>query len=127
MQQPLFDPPPRQAARAAAMDAAKRRGELGRSRAEMRVEALHPGWCLLAVDAVRRAARAQAGKFSFEALRLVIEEQGELPKPPELRVWGVISRRAAEAGYIERVPGATVTAASSNGAPKPAWRRGKKA
>lgn len=117
----------RKAARRAAMDSAQARAERGLSRAELRVEALHPGWCLLAVDAVRKAARSQAGKFSFEALRLVIEQQDELPRPPELRVWGVISRRAAKAGYIEQAKGQTVPAASSNGAPKPAWKWGPKA
>lgn len=117
----------RKAARQAALDAAGQRAQLGMSRAELGVEALHPGWCLLAVDAVRRAAKQQAGVFSFEALRLVIEQQGGLARPPELRVWGVICRRAAKAGFIELVPGKSARALSSNGAPKPAWKRGSKA
>jgi len=117
----------RKAARHAALAAATRRAELGMSRAELAVERLHPGWCVLAVDAVRKFARV-------EQIRLAIEEQGLLPRPPEARVWGVITRRAAEAGYIapsfrdkEQRERHMMPAASSNGTLKPAWKRGSAA
>jgi len=124
----------RKAARHAALAAATRRAELGMSRAELAVERLHPGWCVLAVDAVRKFARVQEGRFIVEQIRLAIEEQGLLPRPPEARVWGVITRRAAEAGYIapsfrdkEQRERHMMPAASSNGTLKPAWKRGSAA
>lgn len=115
----------RAAARKAAMQAARDRAERGMDRAARRAEALHADWCLKALDAVRAFARGQAGAFTVEQMRAVLEPQ--LPPVDELRVWGKVVVDARKAGFIEPVPRVFMAAASSNGCLKPAWRRGPQA
>jgi hypothetical protein len=54
-------------------------------------------------------------------------ELAGLPKPTDGRAWGVVTRMAVAADYIERVKGVMFPAASSNGSEKPVYRRGGKA
>jgi hypothetical protein len=47
-----------------------------------------------------------------------------LPKPPEERVWGAVTKRLSSgtAPAITRIPGTYGIAASSNNSPKPKWK-----
>lgn len=100
---------------------AKLRAERGMNQAESSAERSAPGWCAAAVEAIRRFASANAGVFSVEQMRSVIE--AELPSISDRRAWGKATVMAVKANVIERVPRVYLPAASSNGAPKPAWRR----
>lgn len=82
-------------------------------------------WIAKAVEAVRRFAAAQQGMFTLEMARFGVKD--EVPRPHDLRAWGVVARMATKAGYIERVPKLFFPAASSNGSPKPCYRKGPKA
>lgn len=112
----------RAGARRAAMAAAKARGEAMRDAAGAAVEAVAPGWVTAAVEALRRFARSQVGVFSIEQARSVLAI--ELPKVSELRAWGKVTSEASSLGYIVPVPRTFIPAASSNGTPKQAWKRG---
>lgn len=109
-------------AAAPAQRAAKVRASDAMERVSDAVEAESPGWSAKALDAVKRFAAAQAGLFTTEAMRGVIES--ELPPTNRLRVWGPITKTARAKGYIEQVKGAYAPAASSNGSPKPLYKRG---
>jgi hypothetical protein len=62
----------------------------------------------------------------MEICRGVIELQKSVPAPPDLRAWGAATLAAARAGFIERT-NTYHPAVSSNGSPKPCYRRGPKA
>lgn len=110
-------------AREQAMAAAQARRAEALDQGEARVERDIPGWITLALQRVQAFARSQAGVFTVEQMRTVLER--ELPPVPELRVWGVVVVRAKNAGFIEAVPRTFLPAASSNGTGKQAWRRGR--
>ena len=84
-----------------------------------------PNWTALALDAVRRFAAHQGGYFTMEQCRAVV--QAELPHQPRLRAWGGVTQSAIRAGFIEPVRGQYAPAASSNGSPKPMYRKGPRA
>lgn len=111
----------RAVARERAMRDAKLRAERGMAQAASSADYELAGWCAMAVEQVRRFAAGNPGVFSIEQLRTVLEP--ELPEILEKRAWGYVVVMAAKRGYIERVPKVFLPAASSNGAPKPAWRR----
>lgn len=128
MQLELLERPPeltRAQARRNALQAAEARAQLGMDRAGGAVEFDMPGWIEQAIDALRRFAATQAGVFSIEQARSVIAP--ELPAVPELRVWGKVVQTASQRGVIASVSRTFIAAASSNGAPKPAWKRGPNA
>ena len=112
-------------ARRIAIQAAKARAQLGMDRAGGAAEQDTPGWIEEAIAALRRFVRAQVGVFSIEQARSVIGP--ELPEVAELRVWGKVTQVAVLRGVIAPVPRTFIPAASSNGAPKPAWKRGPNA
>lgn len=112
-------------ARADAMRAAKKRAELGMGRAAGGAEACSPGWVAAAVLRLRAFAKAQVGVFSIEQARTVLSE--ELPEIFDQRAWGKATSDAHRLGYIEPVPRTFIPAASSNGTPKQAWRKGRAA
>lgn len=112
-------------ARRAALAAARARADLGMERAAGAVQRDMPGWVEDAVDALRRFVRSQVGVFSIEQARAVIGP--ELPEVVEQRVWGKVTQLAAQRGFIAPVARTFIPAASSNGCPKPAWKRGPNA
>jgi len=131
MQVELFSKPDtsRRAARSRAMQDARERADTGIERAMAATDAADPQWADDALQAVRKFAAAQAKgvMFTAELLRLAVERAGLRKPPRDARSWGGIIRAAAGAEFIERVHGATHPAASSNGSPKPVYRRGAKA
>lgn len=112
----------RATARRAAMAAANARADVGSQRAADKADREAPGWCGAACEALRGFARAQGGVFTIELARLALRHQ--VPDPRDGRAWGVVTRMAQRNGFIERVPGQYFPAASSNGSPKPVYRKG---
>lgn len=110
------------------LEAARTRGDLGVERAARRAEKLTPGWVERAADLIKTGACILAARqtdFTIEEVRALVD--AALPKPPDLRAWGAATRRAVTLGYIARVPGTYRPAASSNGSPKPVYRKGPNA
>lgn len=108
------------------MQDAEVRAETGMQRAAQHAENDDPGWCARALQALRQFAVDEGeALFTIETARSALWSRG-LKGPPELRAWGAVTRAASKAGYIamtdrmERCP-------SSNGSPKPLWRRGPNA
>lgn len=108
-------------ARRNALLAAQARAELGMTRAARKASALNSGWCADALECLRQFARNQAGFWTIEMARTVIEE--DLPAPSDGRAWGRVTQDALRLGFIVKTD-KTAAAASSNGAPKPLFRRG---
>lgn len=117
----------RGAARREALNDAKLRADKAIERVGDKANAERSGWCEDAAEALRKFAVAQGGVFTVEMARLAIVQGGMLDKPHDGRAWGKATRMAVAAGYIERVKGQFFPAASSNGSPKPVYRRGAKA
>lgn len=107
------------------MDHAHARAEFGIERSAASADNATPGWCEQACEQLRQFAEGQGGMWTIELARMAIEKK--LPPPTDLRAWGQVVRMAATRGFIERVPGWAFPAASSNGSPKPVWKRGPKA
>jgi hypothetical protein len=118
------------------LDFARARGEVGIERAAARADRNAPGWIDRAAEFLRARARTFTGvsaafpgmgthEFTVESLRQDADEA--IGEPPDLRAWGHVTRRAVRLGYIERIPGKFAAAASSNGSPKPLYRRGANA
>lgn len=107
------------------IEQARERGQAAGDRAAARNEASNPGWVLQALAKVQAFARHAPGFWCTEQMRDVIA--ADLPTPTDKRVWGRVTRDALRLGYIERVRGVTVPAASSNGSDKPAYRKGPNA
>lgn len=110
-----------------ALREARARGEEGAARAADAAERRVPGWCELAVGAVRRFAAGHPPEFPFtmEMLRSVVER--EIPSPHDRRAWGRVTTMAIKREFIVPMHGRMFPAASSNGACKPVYRRGPKA
>lgn len=104
------------------MAGARARADVGIQRAADATERTEAGWCEKATERMREFARAQAGVFTIELARLAFAK--DLTPPADLRTWGNVTRLAVSRGYIERVHGEFFSAASSNGSPKPVYRRG---
>lgn len=128
-QMTLIDPitPTRQQERARAMEDARARADAGVERVADKAERERPGWCEDAAQALRKFASAQGGVFTIEHARVALLMAEAIDKPHDGRAWGKATRMAMAAGYIERVKGQFFPAASSNGSPKPVYRRGAKA
>ena len=105
------------------MDKAKRRAELGISRSAEAADRAQSGWCDAAVIFLMAFAKQADKPFLIEEARGKIGEL--LPAPTDARAWGVVTRQAVRAEFIERVPKMFLPAASSNGALKAAYRRGR--
>lgn len=104
------------------------RADQGIERAASHAERVLPGWCDRAAEAVRQALLRTRldDTFTIEQLRGAIATADllPLPDPPDARAWGHVTRRAVKLGYVERLPGQYRAAVSSNGSPKPLYRRG---
>lgn len=85
-----------------------------------RNERHNEGWQKTAMDALRRFAAADPGRFTIEQARDVLS--AELPEPTDLRAWGALTQAAIRAQIIR--PTRHFTAAkSSNGSPKRMYTR----
>lgn len=111
-------------ARRIALQAASARAEQGMDRAARKAEHINAGWCGVALEALRHFAAQQAGFWTIEMARSVLE--AKLEPPSDGRAWGRVTRDAIRAGHIVKTD-KTAPAASSNGAPKPMFKRGAKA
>jgi hypothetical protein len=107
------------------LDLAQQHGQFAAQACTAKADRTDPGWSDRALQALQRFARNQHAVFTIEMARSVIA--AEVSQPHDLRAWGSITSKAVAAGFIQRVPGRTAPAASSNGSPKPLYRRGPKA
>lgn len=104
------------------LDLARDRGTAAGQACVDKADRTAPGWSERAYDAIRHFAAGQAGAFTIEMLREVVA--AEIDPPHDLRAWGPITKKAMRKDVIQLVRGATAPAASSNGSPKPLYRRG---
>lgn len=109
----------------AAITEAQTRAEIGMERAAQHADRVDPGWCERALQALTEFARGQEGAFTIETARFVLTANG-LPPAPEERAWGYVTRAASKAGVIVMTD-RMAKAVTSNGSPKPLWRRGHNA
>lgn len=101
--------------------AGRMRADMGIDRVTEATERHSPDWVNKALERLRAFARGQHGLFTIEQARAVLES--ELPEPSDARIWGAVTRQAKTAGIIERTK-LYAPCASSNGSPKPMYRRG---
>lgn len=106
------------------MARARRRADTGIARSAERAERCAPFWPGLAVEALRHYALTTDKPFTIEAARAYFA--ATLNPPPDERAWGAVTRIARQRGVIEHT-GDYAPAASSNGSPKPLYRRGPNA
>lgn len=105
-----------------ALDLAVSRGKTGMKRAADHADNDSPGWTERAYQALRSyvEGRLHSETFTIEQARevagLLVDE------PPDGRAWGAVTQRAIRAGLIVRT-GEYAPAASSNGSPKPLYRK----
>ena len=77
-------------------------------------------WVEQAVEYVAHyCTRVNPWPFTMEELRT---HYTELPQPPDARAWGTVTRQAVARGIIVRTGGYRA-AVSSNGSPKPLYRK----
>lgn len=107
------------------LDLAMQHGQFASQACTAKADRTAPGWSERALEALARFARHQQTVFTIEMARSVIA--AEVDQPHDLRAWGSITSKAVAAGLIQRVHGSTAPAASSNGSPKPLYRKGPKA
>ncbi len=102
-------------------------GRIGLQRAMEAAERRVPGWTEMALAAVKAYVHTTepGEKFTLEALRMKVE--AGLPPPNDLRAWGNVPRMCCKLGILERRKGEFAPAESSNGSPKPVYRRGANA
>jgi hypothetical protein len=98
---------------------ARDRAETGMQRSVDHADRDTPGWSERALEALRRYARIQAEDFTIEKARAAIV----LEAPPDQRAFGAVTQSAIRKGYIQKT-GGYAAASSSNGSPKPLYRRG---
>jgi hypothetical protein len=102
------------------LEEAHERGTQGLMRAAARTERATIGWVDMAVGKLRTFAEASNDSFTMEQARASFESS--IPAPKDLRSFGAVTRKARALGIIHQVGYApTVT---SNGSPKPKYRRG---
>jgi hypothetical protein len=112
----------------ASLDFGRMRGDLGAERAASKAQRVAADWMDLALLLVHAYSTGHGSTpFTMEICRSTVERRAPRPKDVDGRVWGHITRAAVKAGYIERVPGMFAQAASSNGSPKPCYRKGPRA
>ncbi len=104
--------------------AGRMRADMGIDRVSEATDRHSPDWLGQALARVKAFAAHQHGLFTIEQCRAVLEK--ELPAPSDARVWGAVTRQAKAAGFIEQTK-LYAPCASSNGSPKPMYRRGGKA
>ncbi len=100
---------------------ASARADTGSALAAEKADRLEEGWVERAAEDLRSFAATTPRPFLIEEARAHCRPT---PEGADQRAWGAVTRRAITLKYIERVPGFYAPAASSNGSPKPAYRRG---
>ena len=104
------------------LELAVTRGKRGMQRAADHADDTAPGWTDRAYAALESYVdgRLVTETFTIEQARevagLLVDE------PPDGRAWGAVTQRAIRAGLIEWT-GDFARAASSNGSPKPVYRK----
>jgi hypothetical protein len=103
-------------------ESAKTAAEVGITRSATHANAVHEGWVDDAVESLRMAIALfpRGSDFTIEQVRQKITN---LPKPPDLRAWGSVTRRAVKLNYVIK-SGNFRTAVSSNNSPKPLYVHG---
>lgn len=103
-------------------NAAAKRADAGISRAARKAGKLEHGWVASTVEEVRAFVRAQPATalFTIEDARVACRP---MPMGADARAWGQVTRRAKALGIISPT-NQMKPAASSNGSPKPLYRRG---
>ena len=104
--------------------AGRMRADMGINRVSEATDRHCPDWMDKALSRLREFARHQAGMFTIEVARSVLES--ELPQPSDCRVWGAVTRMALKAEYISATKH-YAPAASSNNAVRRMYVRGAKA
>ncbi len=104
--------------------AGRMRADMGIDRVSEATDRHSPDWLEKALGRVKAFAAHQHGLFTIEQCRAVLEK--ELPPPSDARIWGAVTRQAKARGYLEQSK-LYAPCASSNGSPKPMYRRGAKA
>lgn len=102
--------------------AGRMRADMGIDRVAEATERNSPDWLEKALERLRAFVRHQHGLFTIEQARSVLE--AELPVPSDARIWGSVTRQAKAAGIIEQTK-VYAPCASSNGSPKPMYRKGR--
>lgn len=100
---------------------ARSRGHAGAELAAEKAERVEPGWIDAAVEDIRHYVRHTDSEFTIEQARSMCRQP---PDSVDGRVWGAVTRRAIRLGVIEAT-GGYAPAASSNGSPKPLYRKGR--
>ena len=106
-------------------EGAVKRAEAGVKRSASRAARLEPGWIEKTIEEVRAIVDAcdESARFTIEEVRA---QCTPMPAGSDARGWGQVTRRAAALGIIVRT-GLYAPAASSNGSPKPIYRKGPSA
>lgn len=106
------------------IERARAKGQRGADLATDKTErVVDPQWVAKAAEALRKFAAGQAGLFTAEMARGVIELQKELAAPSDLRSWGKAVQVALRRNFIEATNN-YFPAASSNGAVRRCYKKG---
>lgn len=92
--------------------AARVRKDVAFTRIENAEQQLRLDWIAKATEALRGFYRGRTQSLPVEAARVVLAST--LPKPGELRWWGVATQRAIERGYLVHQTGDFARTSSSN-------------
>lgn len=97
--------------------------QVGIERAADKAERIEPHWVTEAAEDVKAYFESHPEVHcTIELVRRFCRPQ---PDGADARAWGAVTQRALRLNYIERVPGQYAPANSSNGSPKPVYRRGR--
>lgn len=106
-------------------EGAVKRAEDGVKRSASKASRLEPGWIEKTIEEVRAIvqARDESALFTIEEVRA---QCAPMPAGSDARGWGQVTRRVTALGIIVRT-GFFAPTASSNGSPKPIYRKGPSA
>lgn len=100
-------------------ETARRRRDIGISRAADHADADTPGWSDIAFDFLEACAKVRAAPFLAEDI-IELAKAAHLEPPPDGRAWGGVFQRACRRGVIAKAGYAP--AKTSNCSPKVLWR-----
>lgn len=103
--------------------AAAVRADAGIKRSAKKASTLEPGWIERAVEEVRAFAKKQDPDALFNIEDVRVGRDAHAPTGADERSWGHVAKRAIKLGVIVKT-NMMKEAASSNGSPKRAYRRG---
>jgi hypothetical protein len=102
-------------------EAADTRAKAGMTAAVEHADRVVPLWSERALAELRRSVRVREEPFTIEQVRLAIACSVE--SPTDERAWGAVTQMAIKRAIIVKT-GEYAAAASSNGSPKPLYRKG---